>query len=85
VNFAQRYLGCLSHASRLIGDKQSGRAWSSITGARSPCTWQKQIDGGLTIVGEISTHFRADFVSGRLGIARATGAWACQPRGVGSP
>mgnify|MGYP000864625569 CR=1 FL=1 len=30
---------------------------------------------GLTIVGVINTHFHADFVSGHLELAEATGAW----------
>ena len=32
-------------------------------------------DHGLRIVGVINTHFHADFLSGHLELARATGAW----------
>ena len=30
---------------------------------------------GLRIIGMINTHFHADFLSGHLELARATGAW----------
>jgi len=72
--FRQYYLDCLSHASYLIGDTTTGRAV-----VVDP---QRDVDGyladasanGLTIVKVLETHFHADFVSGHLELAAATGA-----------
>src|SRR3954454_9333730 len=72
--FRQYYLGCLSHASYMIGDETTGRAV-----VVDP---QRDIDeyvadaaaNGLTIVEVLETHFHADFVSGHLELAAATGA-----------
>ncbi|MGW3624855.1 rhodanese-like domain-containing protein [Streptomyces sp. NPDC000880] len=71
----QYYLACLSHASYLIADERSGDAV-----VVDP---QRDIAGylddarraGLRIVGVINTHLHADFVSGHLELADATGAW----------
>ena len=71
----QSYIECLSHASYLIGDETTGRA--VVVDPR------RDIDEyladaakyGLTITGVINTHFHADFVSGHLELAQATGAW----------
>jgi glyoxylase-like metal-dependent hydrolase (beta-lactamase superfamily II)/rhodanese-related sulfurtransferase len=71
----QYYLGCLSHASYLLADERSGNAV-----VVDP---QRDIAGylddarraGLRIVGVINTHLHADFVSGHLELAEATGAW----------
>jgi len=74
VIFTQYYLDCLSQASYLIGDETTGRAVvvdprrdveEYITDARNQ---------GLAIELVIETHFHADFVSGHLELARATGA-----------
>lgn len=72
--FRQYYLGCLSHASYLIGDTPSGRAV-----VVDP---QRDIDQylddaaahGLAIVEVLETHFHADFLSGHLELAARTGA-----------
>ncbi|MEM9036080.1 MAG: rhodanese-like domain-containing protein [Actinomycetota bacterium] len=72
--FSQYYLDCLSQASYLIGDRVSGRA---VVG--DP---RRDIDeyvrdakaAGLTIDLVIETHFHADFLSGHLELAAATGA-----------
>jgi len=72
--FRQYYLDCLSHASYLIGDTTTGRAV-----VVDP---QRDVDGyladasanGLAIVKVLETHFHADFVSGHLELAAATGA-----------
>lgn len=72
--FRQYYLACLSHASYLIGDEHSGRAV-----VVDP---QRDISGylgdaqefGLAIERVIETHFHADFLSGHLELAHATGA-----------
>ncbi len=73
--FTQYYLDCLSQASYLVGDESSGQAvvvdprrdiGEYLTDAQA---------AGLSIVGIINTHFHADFVSGHLELAKATGAW----------
>ncbi|WP_319458002.1 MULTISPECIES: MBL fold metallo-hydrolase [unclassified Mycobacterium] len=70
----QYYLDCLSHASYLIGDETTGRAvvvdpQRDVAGYVADATAQ-----GLTIELVIETHFHADFVSGHLELAKATGA-----------
>lgn len=77
MKFTQYYLDCLSHASYLIGDETTGRA--VVVDPR------RDIDeyvadaaaAGLTIELVIETHFHADFVSGHLELANATGADIC--------
>lgn len=72
--FRQYYLDCLSHASYLIGDTQTGHAV-----VVDP---QRDVDGyvadaeqhGLTIRYVLETHFHADFLSGHLELAERTGA-----------
>jgi len=74
MKFTQYYLDCLSQASYLIGDTTTGRA--VIVDPR------RDIDEyvadaaaeGLTIELVIETHFHADFLSGHLELAAATGA-----------
>lgn len=71
----QFYLQCLSHASYLIGDEGTGRA--IIVDPRRDVD-EYLADArrrGLRIEGVINTHFHADFVSGHLELAAATGAW----------
>ena len=74
MKFTQYYLDCLSHASYLIGDETSGLAVvvdpqrdveQYLSDARTE---------GLRIVAVIETHFHADFLSGHLELAEATGA-----------
>ena len=73
--FAQYYLHCLSQASYLVGDEKSGQA-VVVDPRRDIEEYLTEADAhGLTIVGIINTHFHADFVSGHLELARATGAW----------
>lgn len=73
--FAQHYLDCLSQASYVIGDTDSGQA--VVVDPRRDV--QEYLDDatahGLRIVGVINTHFHADFLSGHLEMAAATGAW----------
>jgi hydroxyacylglutathione hydrolase len=72
--FRQYHLACLSLFSYLIGDESTGRAV-----VVDP---QRDIDEyladaaaeGLRIERVIETHFHADFVSGHLEVAAATGA-----------
>jgi glyoxylase-like metal-dependent hydrolase (beta-lactamase superfamily II)/rhodanese-related sulfurtransferase len=74
MKLTQYYLQCLSHASYLIGDESTGRAV-----VVDP---QRDVSGyiadaaasGMTIELVIETHFHADFLSGHLELARATGA-----------
>jgi len=72
--FKQYELGCLSLFSYLVGDQTTGRAV-----VVDP---QRDISGyvadaeklGLRIERVIETHFHADFLSGHLELANATGA-----------
>ena len=72
--FQQYYLECLSHASYMVGD--------TATGLAAVIDPQRDIDqyladaaaNGLRIVKVIETHFHADFLSGHLELAAATGA-----------
>jgi len=74
VKFTQYYLDCLSHASYLIGDDTTGRA--VVVDPRRDVTeyLDDAAEAGLTIELVIETHFHADFLSGHLELAGATGA-----------
>ncbi|WP_369812785.1 rhodanese-like domain-containing protein [Kineosporia sp. R_H_3] len=73
--FTQYYVDCLSQASYLVGDTSTGQA--VVVDPRRDV--QEYLDDakaqGLTIVGMVNTHFHADFLSGHLELAKATGAW----------
>ncbi len=73
--FTQYYLDCLSQASYLVADEETGQA--VVVDPRRDI--REYVDDarerGLTIVGVINTHFHADFVSGHLELAEETGAW----------
>jgi glyoxylase-like metal-dependent hydrolase (beta-lactamase superfamily II)/rhodanese-related sulfurtransferase len=72
--FRQYYLGCLSHASYLVGDTSSGRA-VVVDPQRDVDQYVRDADAqGLRIERVIETHFHADFLSGHLELADATGA-----------
>ncbi|MEO6122445.1 MAG: MBL fold metallo-hydrolase [Ilumatobacteraceae bacterium] len=72
--FRQYYLECLSHASYLIGDTTTGRA-VVVDPQRDVAEYLADASAnGLTIVKVLETHFHADFVSGHLELAAATGA-----------
>ena len=72
--FKQYYLGCLSHASYLIGDQAAGRA-VVVDPQRDISAYLVDADAaGLSIERVIETHFHADFLSGHLELAEATGA-----------
>lgn len=74
MKFIQYYLECLSHASYLIGDESTGRA-VVIDPQRDIAEYLADAEAaGLTIELVIETHFHADFLSGHLELARATGA-----------
>ncbi len=72
--FRQYYLGCLSHASYMIGDIGSGRA-VVVDPQRDIAEYVADAESnGLTIVSILETHFHADFLSGHLELAAATRA-----------
>ena len=74
MKFNQYYLECLSHASYLIGDESSGRA-VVVDPQRDVAEYVADAAAaGLTIELVIETHFHADFLSGHLELAEATGA-----------
>jgi hydroxyacylglutathione hydrolase len=72
--FRQYYLGCLSHASYLIGDTSSGQA-VVVDPQRDVGEYLADAEAnGLRIVKVLETHFHADFLSGHLELAAHTGA-----------
>jgi len=74
MKFTQYYLDCLSQASYLIGDEASGRA-VVVDPRRDIDEYVRDAAAdGLTIELVIETHFHADFLSGHLELAAATGA-----------
>ncbi|HQF03017.1 MAG TPA: rhodanese-like domain-containing protein [Phycicoccus sp.] len=73
--FTQYYLDCLSQASYLIGDETTGQA-VIVDPRRDIDDYLRDAEAaGMTIVGVLNTHFHADFLSGHLEMAHATGAW----------
>lgn len=74
MHFTQYYLDCLSQASYLIGDTTTGRA-VVVDPRRDVSEYVADAEAnGLTIELVIETHFHADFLSGHLELAAATGA-----------
>lgn len=74
VIFEQHYLDCLSQASYLIGDPTTGRA-VVVDPRRDIGEYLSSAEEhDLEIVMVIETHFHADFLSGHLELAAATGA-----------
>ncbi|MGD9619253.1 MAG: rhodanese-like domain-containing protein [Mycolicibacterium sp.] len=74
MKFIQYYLDCLSHASYLIADETTGRA-VVVDPQRDVAEYLSDADEfGYTIELVIETHFHADFLSGHLELAEATGA-----------
>ncbi|MGF1596897.1 MAG: rhodanese-like domain-containing protein [Acidimicrobiales bacterium] len=74
MKFTQYYLDCLSHASYLVGDETTGRA-VVVDPKRDIDEYVRDAAAdGLTIELVIETHFHADFLSGHLELAAATGA-----------
>jgi glyoxylase-like metal-dependent hydrolase (beta-lactamase superfamily II) len=72
--FRQYDLGCLSLYSYLIGDTTTGRA-AVVDPQRDVAQYLADAEAnGLTIERVIETHFHADFLSGHLELAAATGA-----------
>ncbi|MEU5541744.1 MBL fold metallo-hydrolase [Streptomyces sioyaensis] len=77
MHFAQYYLDCLSQASYLIGDETTGRA-VLVDPRRDTDEYVRDAKAaGLRIELVVETHIHADFLSGHLELARATGATVC--------
>src|SRR5579859_4212379 len=72
--FEQYHLECLSQASYLIADETTGRA-IVVDPRRDIGEYLESAKAhGATIELVIETHFHADFLSGHLELAAATGA-----------
>lgn len=72
--FEQHYLDCLSQASYFIGDETSGRA-VVVDPRRDIAPYlETAAEHGMAVELVIETHFHADFLSGHLELADATGA-----------
>lgn len=80
--FKQFYLGCLAHASYLIGD--AGEAVVVDPQRDVEQYIQEAAAHGLTIRGVIETHLHADFVSGHGELAQRTGATIYLGEGSGA-
>jgi len=72
--FTQHYLGCLSQASYLLGDETTGRAVVVDPRRDVDNYLGEAAERGLRIERVIETHIHADFLSGHLELAAATGA-----------
>ena len=72
--FNQHYLACLSHASYLIADETTGRAVVVDPRRDIGIYVDEANERGLRIERVIETHLHADFLSGHLELAAATGA-----------
>jgi len=82
VIFHQHYLGCLSHASYVIGDESTGRA-VVVDPQRDIAIYLEDAErDGLRFERVIETHFHADFVSGHLELRASTGAAICYGEGA---
>jgi len=72
VHFRQFYVGCLAHASYLIGD--GGEAVVVDPSRDIQMYLDEAAAHGLTIKWILETHLHADFVSGHRELAQRTGA-----------
>jgi glyoxylase-like metal-dependent hydrolase (beta-lactamase superfamily II) len=75
--FTQHYLACLSQGSYLIGDESTGRAVVVDPRRDIDDYLSEAAEHGLRIERVIETHIHADFLSGHLELAAATGASIC--------
>jgi hydroxyacylglutathione hydrolase len=74
VILEQFYLGCLAHASYLIGDVRTGTA-AVVDPQRDVDQYVASAAAhGLTIAHVLLTHFHADFIAGHLELRDRTGA-----------
>ncbi|MGE3621963.1 MAG: rhodanese-like domain-containing protein [Acidimicrobiia bacterium] len=74
VAIRQLYLGCLSQASYVVGDRRTGRAIAVDPRRDVDEILAAAAAEGLTVELVVETHFHADFLSGHLELAAATGA-----------
>ncbi|MCB1284664.1 MAG: MBL fold metallo-hydrolase [Microthrixaceae bacterium] len=74
VLIRQFYLGCLSQAAYLVGDLNTGRAIAVDPRRDVDELLAAAAEDGLSIEYVMQTHFHADFLSGHLELAAATGA-----------
>src|SRR3984885_15821380 len=72
--FTQHYLACLSQGSYLIGDESPGRAVVVDPRRDIDDYLSEAAEHGLRIERVIETHIHADFLTGHLELAAATGA-----------
>jgi hydroxyacylglutathione hydrolase len=72
--FKQFYLGCLAHASYLIGDESTKTAVVVDPQRDIDQYLQEAESHGLTIRHVILTHFHADFISGHVELQERSGA-----------
>lgn len=72
--FEQHYLDCLSQASYFIGDETSKRAVVVDPRRDIQPYLDSAAEHGMIIELVMETHFHADFLSGHLELAEATGA-----------
>ena len=75
--FTQHYLDCLSQGSYLIGDETTGRAVVVDPRRDVDEYLSEAAEHGLRIERVIETHIHADFLTGHLELAAATGAQIC--------
>lgn len=74
MELKQYYLGCLSHASYLIADEESGEA-AIVDPQRDVGEYIADAKSkGYTIKHVMLTHFHADFLAGHLELREKTGA-----------
>src|SRR6185295_10590785 len=72
MHFKQFYVGCLAHASYLIGDRDEAVV---VDPSRDIQMYLDEAAAhGLTIKWILETHLHADFVSGHRELAQRTGA-----------
>ena len=74
MHFVQYYLDCLSQASYLVGDEDTGRAVVVDPRRDVHVYVDDAAAAGLRIERVIETHVHADFLSGHLELAVQTGA-----------
>ncbi|HZS53884.1 MAG TPA: MBL fold metallo-hydrolase [Bryobacteraceae bacterium] len=72
--FKQHYLGCLAHASYLIGDEVSSTAVVVDPQRDIQQYLDEADDTGLKIRHVFLTHFHADFIAGHLELRDGCGA-----------
>jgi glyoxylase-like metal-dependent hydrolase (beta-lactamase superfamily II)/rhodanese-related sulfurtransferase len=80
--FTHHYLDCLSQGSYLIGDETTHRAVVVDPRRDVDEYLSEAAEHGLRIERVIETHIHADFLSGHLELAAATGALICYGEGA---